>query len=211
MGYTSPVSSPSSGALSAAKDVHESSSVQNGQDSVAATTGGDVPNKKEKKTRDPDMPKRPASAFFLFQNAIRNSVKAAMPDESKGVDIQKAVSDKWKDLDEAGRKPYNDQHERETQEYEARITAYNREKGIAVKPKTAARNVSSKSAEKPTGNDQQGSDDDAAAASLVQDPATNTSAAATPKSSKKRRKSGTENIKKDKTPKKVDKVPEEKK
>lgn len=167
--------------------------------------------------RDPDMPRRPASAFFLFQNAIRNSVKSAMPDEAKGVEIQKAVSEKWKALDDESRKPYNDQHEKEVQEYDARIAAYNKSKGIVPRSKTGPKKPDVKNT--PDNAPDQASDDDAAAASLAPKQALATPASGptvspneAPKSSKKRaHKAEPEAAKKSKSPKKTSKPVEEKK
>lgn len=157
--------------------------------------------KKEKKQRDPALPKRPASAFFLFQNAIRNSVKSAMPEEAKGIEIQQAVSAKWKALDDKARKPYDDQHEKEMLEYEAQMAAYNKENGIKPRTKPSAKQQDKQestvkgSRQAPT----QANDDDAAAASLVQ---AGSLVDGSNSSKKRSHKSDAENPKKVKTPKK---------
>ena len=45
----------------------------------------DVPKKRAKrKKKDPNAPKRPQSSFFLYSNAMRESVKENNPDASFG-------------------------------------------------------------------------------------------------------------------------------
>lgn len=215
--YSSPASAPEPVDDAQSSSTEAASKSTSKAQGASSETNGEVPNKKEKKVRDPEMPRRPASAFFLFQNAIRNSVKSAMPDEAKGVEIQKAVSEKWKALDDESRKPYNDQHEKEVQEYDAKIAAYNKTKGIVPRPKSGNKKVGAQ-VSSSSGPDQ-ASDDDAAAASLAPKPLSatpNTAPTAgsveSPKVSKKRaHKSESEAAKKSKSPKKTTKPGEEKK
>lgn len=175
------------------------------------------PNKKAKKVRDPDLPKRPASAFFLFQNAVRSSVKSAMPDSAKGLDIQKAISEKWKELSDGARKPYDEQHENEQKAYEKKLATYKKENGIASKTKAVTTSKDpangSQSKTKSSIGVPNNDDDDAAAASLVRSAETPLASPGVPHSVKKRsRKSETaETTQKTKTPKKAEKQALEKK
>ena len=50
---------------------------------AAAANGKGVKRKrekKEKKVRDPDAPKRPPSAYLLYQNEVRKAMQAKYPD-----------------------------------------------------------------------------------------------------------------------------------
>ncbi|CCG82740.1 HMG box-containing protein C28F2.11 [Taphrina deformans PYCC 5710] len=175
------------------------------------STASDAPIKKQKKVRDPDLPKRPMSAFFLFQNAVRNSVKSAMPEESKGTDIQKAISEKWRDLDDDSRQPYNERYENDVRDYEAKLATYKQDHGIPRSAKDIVAKSDAITEPKPDfvkKTDQVTNDDDAAAASIASKAAAaSKSATATPKDSKKRARTN----EKAKSPKKVEKPTEEKK
>jgi hypothetical protein len=77
---------------------------------ASATNGtGTIPATKEKKPRkkrekkDPDAPKRPPSAYLLFQNEKMQQLR----DENKDMpyrDILKMVAEKWKTLSEDEKK-----------------------------------------------------------------------------------------------------------
>lgn len=215
--YSSPTSAPEIVDNGRVSSIETSTKPTPKFQTLDTETNGEASSKKEKKLRDPDMPRRPASAFFLFQNAIRNSVKSAMPDEAKGVEIQKAVSEKWKALDDESRKPYNDQHDKEVQEYDAKIAAYNKIKGIIPRPKSGTKKLEAQASSSNVPD--QASDDDAAAASLAPKSAAAASNTAptgasseTPKATKKRaHKPESEAAKKVKSPKKTAKPLEEKK
>jgi len=59
--------------------------------------------KKEKKIKDPNAPKRPASAYLIFQNKIREKVKAENPD-STYQEIVSKIADIWKEMGEEEKK-----------------------------------------------------------------------------------------------------------
>ncbi|WRT68340.1 uncharacterized protein IL334_005316 [Kwoniella shivajii] len=61
--------------------------------------------KKDKKPRDPNAPKRPPSAYILFQNEIRDEVRNSNPGMSYK-DILGVISQKWKDLTDEQKKVY---------------------------------------------------------------------------------------------------------
>lgn len=58
-----------------------------------------VKQKKPKKERDPNAPKRPLTAFFLFLQEKRDDTAKSMPNAKPG-DIQKKMTDIWNSLDE---------------------------------------------------------------------------------------------------------------
>lgn len=63
---------------------------------------------KVKKSKDPNAPKRPLTAFFLFMDDFRKAYKEANPD-SKGVKmVAKEAGEKWKLMTDEEKKPYTD-------------------------------------------------------------------------------------------------------
>lgn len=60
-----------------------------------------------RKARDPDAPKRPPSAYLLFQNEVRADMRERFPDMPYK-EILGKVSEAWKNLSEVDRKIYQD-------------------------------------------------------------------------------------------------------
>ena len=60
---------------------------------------------REKKIRDPNAPKRPPSAYILFQNEVRDKVRAANPDKPYK-EILAVISEQWKKLPDTEKKIY---------------------------------------------------------------------------------------------------------
>jgi structure-specific recognition protein 1 len=89
----------------------------------AAAGGGGSAKKKQRKKKDPNAPKKGMSAFMLFSNAIRATVKAESPELSFG-DIAKAISEKWKVLDPAEKGKYEAQAAADKERYEREKKEY---------------------------------------------------------------------------------------
>ncbi len=53
--------------------------------------------KREKKVKDPNAPKRPPSAYLLYQNDVREEERKTHP-ELPYKDVLQVISQKWKDL-----------------------------------------------------------------------------------------------------------------
>ncbi|KAL9650720.1 hypothetical protein ABK040_001774 [Willaertia magna] len=80
--------------------------------------------KKSKKPKDKDAPKRPLSAYQIFQKEKRPEVK----EQNKNMDakeIMKELARLWKELDEDEKKPFQEkaelakaQHKKDVEEYE---------------------------------------------------------------------------------------------
>ncbi|KAA8541441.1 hypothetical protein F0562_025404 [Nyssa sinensis] len=64
--------------------------------------------KKGKKVKDPKMPKRPPTAFFLFMDEFRKSFKEANPDCKSVSMVAKECGEKWKSMTDEEKKPYLD-------------------------------------------------------------------------------------------------------
>ncbi|XVF01727.1 hypothetical protein REPUB_Repub04eG0113600 [Reevesia pubescens] len=81
--------------------------------------------KKLKKGKDPNAPKRPPTAFFLFMDDFRKSYKEANP-EAKGVTgVAKEGGEKWKSMSEEEKKPYVDKAAELKAEYEKALEEAN--------------------------------------------------------------------------------------
>lgn len=60
---------------------------------------------REKKIKDPNAPKRPPSAYILFQNEVRDKVRAENPGKAYK-EILAVISEQWKKLPDAEKKVY---------------------------------------------------------------------------------------------------------
>eukprot|EP01084_Bolivina_argentea_P007779 14597_1 len=80
-------------------------------------------NKKDKKPKDPNAPKRPSSSYFVFAKANRSRLKKENP-ELKGPDITKKISAEWKELNANERIKYQQEAEKLKQEYNQRVIEY---------------------------------------------------------------------------------------
>ncbi|KAL9341324.1 hypothetical protein Peur_067543 [Populus x canadensis] len=64
--------------------------------------------KKEKKGRDPNAPKRPLTAFFLFMDDFRKEYKEANPDSKDVKKVAKEGGVRWKSMTDEEKKQYVD-------------------------------------------------------------------------------------------------------
>ncbi|KAE8819265.1 HMG1/2-like protein [Hordeum vulgare] len=81
--------------------------------------------KKSKADKDPNKPKRPPSAFFVFMDTFRKEYREKHPDVKLASVIGKAGGEKWKSLSDAEKAPYNAKAEKLKAEYTKKINAYN--------------------------------------------------------------------------------------
>ncbi|KAL3845892.1 hypothetical protein ACJIZ3_003295 [Penstemon smallii] len=83
--------------------------------------------KKEKQAaKDPNKPKRPPSAFFVFMEDFRKSYKEKHPNNKSVAAVGKAGGEKWKSLSDEEKAPYAAEAEKRKEEYEHKMEAYNR-------------------------------------------------------------------------------------
>lgn len=66
-------------------------------DGTAAAPEGKKRRKKEKKIKDPNAPKRPPSAYILFQNEVRDEIREKNPGMAYK-DVLSMIAEKWKEL-----------------------------------------------------------------------------------------------------------------
>ncbi|XP_042560173.1 high mobility group-T protein-like [Clupea harengus] len=90
-----------------------------------------IPPKGEEKRRfkDPNAPKKPASAFFIFCPDIRPKIKGDNPGLTPG-DIAKKLGEMWKSSAADVKQPYEKKAAKLKEKYDKDIAAY-RTKGIA--------------------------------------------------------------------------------
>ncbi|CAA2989503.1 Hypothetical predicted protein [Olea europaea subsp. europaea] len=82
--------------------------------------------KKGKPAKDPNKPKRPASAFFVFMEEFRKTYKEKHPNNKSVAAVGKAGGDKWKSLSAAEKAPYVTKAEKRKVDYEKELRAYNK-------------------------------------------------------------------------------------
>ncbi|GMH20508.1 hypothetical protein Nepgr_022349 [Nepenthes gracilis] len=93
-------------------------SVKKGASAKVATKG--------KAVKDPNKPKRPSSAFFVFMEEFRGQYKQKHPNNKSVAAVGKAGGDKWKSMSEAEKAPYIQKADRRKAEYEKNLKAYNK-------------------------------------------------------------------------------------
>lgn len=69
-----------------------------GMASLNTEITGKVKKKRVKKERDPNAPKRPLTAFFLYSTYARPEVKKEMGDETSPVDVNNEILKRWKGM-----------------------------------------------------------------------------------------------------------------
>ncbi|KAF3624358.1 High mobility group B protein 4 [Capsicum annuum] len=82
--------------------------------------------KSKKAAKDPNKPKRPPSAFFVFMEEFRKSYKEKHPGNKSVAIVGKAGGDKWKQMSEAEKAPYQAKAEKRKADYQKNMDAYNK-------------------------------------------------------------------------------------
>ncbi|CAN6565408.1 unnamed protein product [Malus baccata var. baccata] len=75
--------------------------------------------------KDPNKPKRPASAFFVFLEEFRTVYKKEHPNVKAVSAVGKAGGEKWKSMSTAEKAPYEAKAAKRKTEYEKLMKAYN--------------------------------------------------------------------------------------
>ncbi|KAK9928395.1 hypothetical protein M0R45_025532 [Rubus argutus] len=79
----------------------------------------------KKAAKDPNKPKRPASAFFVFMEEFRKQFNKENPNNKAVSAVGKAAGAKWKAMSEAEKAPYVAKSDKRKVEYEKLMKAYN--------------------------------------------------------------------------------------
>ncbi|KAL6844919.1 hypothetical protein ACP4OV_025578 [Aristida adscensionis] len=81
--------------------------------------------RKSKAEKDPNKPKRPPSAFFVFMEGFRKDYKEKHPNVKQVSVIGKAGGEKWKSMSEAEKAPFVAKAEKLKAEYNKKMDTYN--------------------------------------------------------------------------------------
>ncbi|CAL9774041.1 unnamed protein product [Musa acuminata subsp. burmannicoides] len=95
---------------------------------LSAKKGSERASKKPRKlktAKDPNKPKRPPSAFFVFMEEFRKSFKEKNPNNKSVSVVGKAGGDKWKSMSEDGKVPYVTKAAKLKTEYAKKLATYN--------------------------------------------------------------------------------------
>ncbi|OIV98996.1 hypothetical protein TanjilG_29399 [Lupinus angustifolius] len=111
---------------------------------------------KGKAAKDPNKPKRPASAFFIFMEEFRKQFNKENPENKAVSAVGKAAGAKWKSISDAEKAPYVAKAEKRKVEYMKNMRAYNNKQ--AEGPAAADEEESEKSISEV--NDEDDGDDD---------------------------------------------------
>jgi len=91
-----------------------------------------------KVAKDPNKPKRPPSAFFVFMEEFRKTFKEKNPNNRSVSVVGKAGGEKWKTLSEAEKAPYVAKANKLKSEYNNKMNAYNKKQAEPHKKPAAA-------------------------------------------------------------------------
>lgn len=84
-------------------------------------------SKNERKAKkDPNKPKRPASAFFVFLEEFRTTFKKENPNVTAVSAVGKAGGAKWKSMSAAEKAPYEAKAAKRKDDYEKLMNDYNK-------------------------------------------------------------------------------------
>ncbi|KAH8929794.1 HMG-box [Atractiella rhizophila] len=95
---------------------------------------GAVREKKEKKERDPNAPKKPPGAYLMYQNGMIEKMKTENPGMT-WTELQKQIGSDWKDLNDEQKKEYQDKHARLLETYKEDMEEYQKAHPELVKEK----------------------------------------------------------------------------
>lgn len=87
---------------------------------------GKTPNqRKSKKVKDPNAPKRPLTGYFLFMGDERAKVRASNPDFTVA-EIGRELGDRWNSLDAAKKEKYQEQAAKDRARYDLEMKEYSK-------------------------------------------------------------------------------------
>lgn len=114
---------------------------------------------KPKAAKDPNKPKRPPSAFFVFMEEFRKQFKEAHPNNKSVAAVGKAAGEKWKSMSDDEKAPFVAKAEKRKSDYNKNMQDYNKQLADGVN--AAEENESDKSkSEVNDEDDEEGSGED---------------------------------------------------
>jgi len=115
--------------------------------------------RKKKRTKDPDAPKRPLSAFFWFCNDERPKAKATLPDSTVG-DVAKELGRRWNACTEDQKAKYEQLAAKDKARYEKELKAYKAGKPTGKAAKAPPKKKESSEEEDDDEEEEEDSDDE---------------------------------------------------
>jgi len=105
-----------------------SSSSSDDSDDEEGPEGPPKKKKKKKKQRDPNLPKRPKTAFFFYMDAMRPQVNKEHP-EMKITEKTKFLGGLWRGLTDEEKKPYAEASAAAKEKYKEAMIIYKQNHG----------------------------------------------------------------------------------
>eukprot|EP01018_Ginkgo_biloba_P001733 Gb_39428 [translate_table: standard] len=115
---------------------------------------------KPKTKKDPNQPKRPPTAFFVYLEEFRKTFKQKHPDVKGVAAVGKACGDKWKEMSDAEKAPYLAKAAQKRSEYDASMSAYKKKQEGGDEGETPEGSEKSKSDLNEDDEEESGEDDD---------------------------------------------------
>ncbi|KAM5560411.1 hypothetical protein ABKV19_021527 [Rosa sericea] len=88
----------------------------------------------KKAKKDPNKPKRPPSAFFVFLGQFREEFKKKNPNVKGVAAVGKAGGEKWRSLSDAEKAPYEAESAKAKTEYEKQLKIYDKKQSLQSAP-----------------------------------------------------------------------------
>ncbi|XP_016522889.1 high mobility group protein B3-like isoform X1 [Poecilia formosa] len=115
--------------------------------------------KRGRKRKDPNAPKRPPSAFFVFCSEYRPSVKQQYPGLSIG-DCAKKLGEMWSKLSQSEKQPYEEKAQKLREKYDRDMVAYRGGGTFARNPDSSAQGGEEEEDEEGEEDDEDDEDDE---------------------------------------------------
>lgn len=118
----------------------------------------DKSSRKKSQLKDPDAPKKPPTAYMLFAKEHRPTVKGELESEFEdkkqlNSEVSKALGQRWKQMSDDEKKPYNKLVKKATTVFDNQMKAYTRPSDDEIQAKIDAKKSASKSKSKSTPKD----------------------------------------------------------
>ncbi|XP_013855327.1 high mobility group protein B1 [Austrofundulus limnaeus] len=115
--------------------------------------------KRGRKRKDPNAPKRPPSAFFVFCSEYRPSVKQQYPGLSIG-DCAKKLGEMWSKLSQSEKQPYEEKAQKLREKYDRDMVAYRGGGTYTRNPDSSAQGAGEEEDEEGEDEDEEEEDDE---------------------------------------------------
>ncbi|KAI0662866.1 HMG-box [Cubamyces menziesii] len=104
---------------------------QDEQGKKRKSRGDDPEGKRQKKPKDPNAPKRPASSYLLFQNDVRQELKAKNPN-MRNNELLSAIAKMWAEMPQEQKDAYEARNRAAKDEWLAQKAIYEGKLGAAA-------------------------------------------------------------------------------